>query len=175
MVVQPSGVGSGVSSASAFPTRPRRHDDHLPGVQAVGGGVEVGEPGGDAEGDAAAGGDGVDLVHRGLQELLQRDVVLAGGALGDLVDGGLGAVDHVVDLGAVGAVVAELDDAGAGLHEPAQDGLLGDDLGVVGGVGRGGHRGDQRVQVGRAAEADEVAPALQLGGHVTASAGSPRP
>ena len=93
------------------------------------------------------------------------DVVLAGAALGDLVDGGLGAVDDVVDLGALVAVVAQLHDPGAGLDQPAQDRLLGDDLGVVGGVGRGGHRGDQRVQVRRAAEPDELAAALQLGRH----------
>src|SRR6185295_11301266 len=83
-----------------FPS-PGRHDDHLAGVQAVGGRIEVDEAGGHAQRDAAAGGDGVDLVHRGLQQLLEGDVVLAGGALGDLVDGGLGAVDHVVDLGAL--------------------------------------------------------------------------
>ena len=51
--------------------RPRRHDDHLARVQAVRGGVEVREAGGHAQRHAAAGGDGVDLVHRGLQQLLE--------------------------------------------------------------------------------------------------------
>src|ERR687893_355891 len=106
-------------------------------------------------GRAATRSDGVDLVHRGLQQLFERDEVLAGAALGDLVDGGLGAVDDVVDLGALRAVVAQLHDARPRLDEPAEDRLLGDDLRVVGGVGRGGHRGDQRVQVRRAAETDQ--------------------
>ena len=145
--------------------RARRDDDHLARVQAVRGGVEVREAGGDAQGDASAGGDGVDLVHGGLQQLFEGDVVLARAALGDLVDRGLGAVDDVVDLAALHAVVAELDDPGAGLDEASERGLLGDDLGVVGGVRGGGHGRDERVQVRGAAEADQVAPALQFGGH----------
>ena len=144
--------------------RPRRHHDHLARVQAVRGGVEVREAGGHAQRHAAAGGDGVDLVHRGLQQLFEGDVVFARAALGDLVDRRLGAVDDVVDLAALGAVVAELDDPGSGLDEAPQRGLLGDDLGVVRGVRGGGDGRDQRVQVGGAAEADQVAPALQLRG-----------
>jgi hypothetical protein len=146
-------------------TRPRGHHDHLPGLEPVGGRVEVGEPRRHTERDAATGGNGVDLVHRGLEELLQRHVVLAGASLRDLVDGRLGAVDDLVDLGPVGAVVAELHDARARLDETPQDGLLGDDLGVVRSVGRGGNRGDQRVEIRRAAETDQLAPALQLGRH----------
>jgi hypothetical protein len=44
----------------------------------------------------------------------------------------------------------------------AQRGLLRDDLGVVGGVGGGGHRGDQGVQVGLH-RSEQLAAALQLG------------
>ena len=163
---RPAGRGGqrGVERQRLPEPRPRRHDDHLARVQAVGGGVEVREAGGHAQRHAAAGGDGVDLVHRGLQQLFEGDVVLARAALGDLVDRRLGAVDDVVDLAALGAVVAELDDPGSGLDEAPQGGLLGDDLGVVRGVRGGGDGRDQRVQVGGAAEADQVAPALQLRG-----------
>ena len=140
-------------------------DDHLAGVQAVGDLVELGEAGGDADALAAAGGDRVDLVHRALQQLLEPDVVLAGAPLGDVVDLGLGAVDHLVDVAALagGRAVAELDDPGAGLDQPAQGGPLGHDLRVEPGVGGGRHRGDQRVQVGRAADPHQLPGAGQLG------------
>jgi hypothetical protein len=82
-----------------------------------------------------------------------------------IVDLGLGAVDHLVDVAALpgGRAVAELDDPGAGLDQPAQGGPLGDDLRVEPGVGGGRHRRDQRVQVGRAADAHELPGAGQLG------------
>ena len=63
---------------------------------------------------------------------------------------------------AAGAV-AHLDDAGAGLDQAAQHGPLGDDPRVVGRVGGGRHARDQRVQVGRAADAAEVAGVGQRG------------
>src|SRR5699024_3729616 len=43
--------------------------------------------------------------------------------------------------------------------------LLRHDLRVVAGVGRRGHRGDERVEVRRAARTPEVAAAVELGGH----------
>ena len=55
------------------------------------------------------------------------DEVLGGAPLGDVVDLGLGAVDDLGDVGAVGAGVAVLHDAGAGLDEAAQQRLLRDD------------------------------------------------
>ena len=87
-------------------------------------------------------------------------------ALGDLVDLGLGAVDDVVDLAALGAVVAELHDPGAGLDQPAQDRLLARrSRRSSRRWPRSGTRGDQRVQVRRAADPGQLAAALQLGGH----------
>ena len=71
--------------------------------------------------------------------------------------------------------VAELDDLGAGLDQAAQHGALADDAGVVGGVGRGRHGRDQRVQVRRAADAAQVAGVSSAAATVMASAGSPRP
>src|SRR6266487_3860776 len=140
--------GESSTYSGAFATSPIRlanrgsggDDHHLTGVQAVGALVELGEAGGDAEAGAAAGSDGVDLVHGALEQLLQPDVVLAHPALGDVVDLRLGAVDDLVDLAAlaVRGAVPELDDPGAGLDQPAQHGSLGDDLGVVAGVGGGG-------------------------------------
>ncbi len=140
-------------------------DHHLSRVQPVGHRVQVLEARRHPERGAAARGDGVDLVHRRLQQFLERDVVLAHPPLGDLVDRRLRAVDHLVDVRALGAGVAQLHDPGAGLDQPAQDRLLRDDLRVVPGVGRGGHGGDQRVQVGRAADPAQLPPPLQLGRH----------
>ena len=141
--------------------RPARDDDELAGVQAVGEGVEVGEAGGDAGHRAGAAADGLHLVHRRLHDVAEDGVVLARAPLGDVVDRLLGPVDEVVDLAAV-AGVPELHDAGAGLDEAPQHGALGDDPGVVAGVGRRGDAGQQRVQVGRAADAGEVAGPRQL-------------
>src|SRR5690349_22205918 len=126
------------------------YDDHLAGVQAVGEGVQVGEAGGDAGEDAAAAADGLDLVQGARHDLRQRVVVLAPAAVGDGEYLGLGPVHEVVGVGVAG--VAELDDPGARLHQAAQDGALPDDAGVVAGVGRGRHRGDQGVQVDAAAD-----------------------
>ena len=64
MVVQPVGVGSGVSSASALPIAGRAATiDHLAGVQAVGELVEVGEAGGYAVEAGLAVADRLDLVE----------------------------------------------------------------------------------------------------------------
>src|SRR5699024_4749964 len=86
-------------------TRAGGDDDHLSRVQPVGDLVELAEAGRHAGGETAAGGDRIDLVERGLEQFLQRRVVLGGAAFGDLVYLGLGAVDDLVDLLAVGAVV----------------------------------------------------------------------
>ena len=148
---RPAGRGGdrGVERQRLAHARSGRDDDHLAGLQAVGQLVEVADAGGHAAADAAAGGDGVQLVHRRLQDVLEARVVLAHALLGDVVDLLLRAVDDVVDVAlAAGRAVAELDDAGAGLDEPAQHGLLGDDRRVVAGVGRGG-RGRRSACAGR--------------------------
>ena len=136
-------------------------DDHLPGMQAVGQRVEVAEAGGDAGEGAAAAADGLDLVEGAGHDLRERVVVVGDAAVGDAVDLGFGAVDQLVGVAVAG--IAELDDAGADLDQAAEDGPLADDAGVVAGVGGGGHRGDERVQVGGAADAGEVAALGELG------------
>ena len=133
-------------------------------MESVGELVQVGETRWHTERNATAGGDGVDLVHRRLQQLFERHVVFGGTPLGDLVDLGLCAVDHLGDILTVGTGVAELHDARAGFDEASKNGLLGDDLGVVAGIGRGGHGGDQGVQIGRAPDATQLARALELCG-----------
>ena len=144
---------------------PGRQDDHLTRVQAVGHLVELGEPGRHPAGQTAIGGDRVDLVHGRLQQVLQRDEVLGQAPIGDVVDLGLRAVDHLSDVGAVGARVAVLHHPGAGLHQPAQQRLLGDDLRVVAGIGRRRHHRDQGVQIRRAADPAQQPATVQLGGH----------
>ena len=124
-----------------FPhTGPRRDHDHLPRVQTVGHLIEFGEAGRHPAGDPALGGDGVDLIHRRLEQCLQHDEILSGATFGDVVDLGLGAVDDLVDIGTLRAGVAVLHHPGAGFHQSAQQRLLGHDARVVAGVGGGGHR-----------------------------------
>jgi hypothetical protein len=138
-------------------------DDELPGVEAVGQLVELAEAGRHAVELRAATAHRLDLVERLLQDVLEPDVVLARAALGDLVDRLLRAVDDVVDVATgPGGAVTELDDARARLDQAAQDRPLPDDVGVVAGVGRRGHRRDERVQVRRAADPGERARAGEL-------------
>ncbi len=59
--------------------------------------------------------------------------------------------------------LAELGDALADLDESTQHGLLVDDVGVEVDVGGDRHAGDERVEVGRATDAADLAAALQLG------------
>ena len=61
------------------------------------------------------------------------------------------------------AGLAELGDALTDLDEPAQHGLLVDDVGVEVDVGGDRDAGDERVEVGRATDAADLAAALQLG------------
>ena len=77
MVVQPVGVGSGVSRASALPMAGRAgDDDHLPGVEAVGEVVELGEAGGYAVEAGLAVADRLDLVEDLVHDVGERRVVL---------------------------------------------------------------------------------------------------
>ena len=158
-MVQPSGVGSGVSNASAFQTWSPGHDDQLAGVQAVEQPVEVAETGRDAGHDAALRTDRLDLVERGLEHVGENCEVLAHPALGHVVHGLLGEVHDLVDVATLARCrpVPHLDDPGTRLNEAAQDRSLGDDAGVIGRVRGGGYGRDQRVQVARSADAGELA------------------
>ena len=133
-------------------------------MQPVGELIELDEAGRHTLGDAALGSDGVDLVHRRLQQFFERHEILGGAPLGHVVDLGLRPVDDVVDIGAVSAGVAVLHHPGARLHQPAQQCLLADDAGVVPGVRGGRHRRDQRVQIGRAAHSAQQSAPVQFGG-----------
>ena len=141
---------------------PGRDDDHLPGVQAVGERVQVGEPGGHAGDAAAVRADRLDLLERARHDLRQRVIVLGEPPVGDGEHLGLRPVHELVGLAVAG--VAELHDPGAGLHQPPQDRALPHDPRVVAGVGRGRHGRDQRVQVRRAADAAELTAPAQLVG-----------
>ena len=160
----PAGRGRqrGVQRQGLAHARSRSYDDHLAGVQAVGEDVEVGEAGRDAGEDSAVAADGLDLVQGAGHDLGQRVVVLAGPALGDGVHLGLGPVHELVGVRV--ARVAELHDPGARLDQAAQDRALLDDAGVVAGVGRGRHRGDERVQVRGAADPGDLAAPGELVG-----------
>ena len=134
-------------------------------MQPVGHLVELVEAGRHAARDTSAGGDGVDLVHRRLQQILERDEVLGKPPIGDVVDFRLSAVDHLGHIGTLGARVAVLHHPRSGLHQPAQQRLLGDDARVVAGVGGRRHRRDQGVQIRGTADAAQQPAAVQFGGH----------
>ena len=142
----------------------RRHDDHLSRMQPVGHLVEFGETGRHATGDTSVGSDGVDLVHRRLQQILERDEVLGKPAIGDVVDLRLSAIDDLGHIGTLGAGVAVLHNARPGLHQPTQQRLLRDDARVVAGVGCRRHRRNQGVQVRGTANAAQQPAAVQFGG-----------
>ncbi len=93
----------------------------------------------------AAGGrrivDAVD-VHRGVQGGLRRVGRLSRGA---------------------GPRPADLRDAGAGLSETPSQGHVGDEAGVVAGVRRGRHRGDQGVQIAGATDSLQLPAAGERG------------
>ncbi len=90
-------------------------------------------------------------------------VVLGDPVVGDRIDLGLGPVYQIVGFGV--ARVAELDDPGAGLHQPPQDRPLPDDAGVVAGVRGRRHGCDEGVQVGRPADPADLGPPGELVGH----------
>ncbi len=123
------------------------------------------KPVGTPEANAAVRRDRIDFVHRRLKQVLQRNEVFGRAAVGNVVDLGLRAVDNLGDIGALRAGIAVLNDTRTGVHQPAQQRLLGHDGGVVARVGRGRHRGNQRVQVGRAADTPEQPSAVKLRGH----------
>jgi hypothetical protein len=140
----------------------RRDDDELPGVEAVGEVVEVGEPGGDTGHVAVFARRGLDLVGGRGERDGERNVVFGLDVAVHGVDLGLGVVHEVHDLALAG--VAHLHDARAGFDETTQHGLLGDDVGVVAGVRRGGNEARECVQVFRAARAAQLADLGELVG-----------
>jgi len=129
-------------------------------VQAVGQLVEFVEPGGDTNHAFAAVSGRFDLIHGGFHHVLEDDVVLGGAPFGHGVDLCLGLVDQVLNLAVL--PVTELDDLGAGVDKPAQDGPLGHDFGVVACVGGRRYGLDQLVEVGRAADPVDFAALGQL-------------
>ena len=116
----------------------------------------------------------LDLVDRGLEHVAEDVVVLAAALVGDRVDLGLGGLT-MSSTSPLALAVADLDDAGAGVDQPAQHRALGDDLRVVAGVGRRRHGRDELVQVGLAAHPVMSPRLVSSSETVIASAGSPRP
>jgi hypothetical protein len=160
-VVHRGGPGDVEGEGGLTDRGPGRDDDELAWVQPVGQGVEVGEAGGHADERPVVGADGLDLVQGALQQVGQGAVVLGGATLGDTEHLRLSPVHDDVDVSLT--AVPHLDDARAGLDEAAQDRPLADDLGVVAGVRRGRHTGDEGVDVRGPTDAGELSPLLQLG------------
>src|SRR6185312_13284269 len=119
-------------------------------MQALGEFIEFIDTGGDTGHAFAAVAGGFDLVDGAFDDVLQRDVILGGAPLCDLVDLRLGLVDDRVDFAVVG--VAQLDDLGAGVDEAAEHCAFTDDFRIEAGIGGRGHRLNQRMQVRRSAD-----------------------
>ena len=109
-------------------------------MQAVGHLVEFNESRRHATSESTVRRDRVDLVHRGLQQVLECHKVFRGAALGDVIDLGLCAVDDLGDVRALGTRIAVLHHSGARLDQPAQQRLLRHDARVETRVGGGRHR-----------------------------------
>ena len=139
------------------------NDHHLSGMQAIGQLVEIGEPGRYPGQPGATGLDGLHLIERGLHQLREGLVVLRHSSLGNRIHLGLGPIDDVVDIALRG--VGHLSDPYRSLDQSAQDRLLVHDLGVVTSIGRHRNAREQRMQVRRATDAQQLAPLAQLVGN----------
>ena len=101
-----------------------RDDNQLSGLEAVRQPVQVDESGGGA---ARCPGAVLDLLHRQANQVLDRLVVLRGAFFRNPVQFGVGGVDQVVGVAGIDGVT-QLGDAGAGLDQAAQSGLVSHNL-----------------------------------------------
>ena len=139
------------------------HDDHLPGLKALGHIVDALESGGHTT---------LCISVLQLVQLLQGVVdhrpdglvILTDLARTHLVDFGLCHVDDVFSLGPFSRV-PQLGNLGTGGDDVAKDGPLVDDFGVVGSVRRRGDRGHQGVEVIGAAYLVQVTGFEEFVGH----------
>jgi hypothetical protein len=134
-----------------------------PGMQAIGQLVEIGEPGRYPGQPGAPGLDGLHLIERRLHQLRERLVVLRHSSLGNRIHLGLGSIDDVVDIALRG--VGHLSNPYGSLDQSAQDRLLVHDLGVVTSIGRHRNAREQRMQIRRTTDAQQLAPLAQLVGN----------
>ena len=129
-------------------------------MQAIGKRVKIGETSGHAHHLATAVGNRFDLIESVAHDVAQRDVILGGATISDVVNLGLRAIDHVVDIAL--AAVAHADNARACFDESTQDRLLAHDAAVVVRISRSGHHRDEGVQVVGATDARELTNAAKL-------------
>ena len=133
--------------------------------------VEIGVAGGQARDRLAPAEELLEVVEAVTEQLPQRGHRVDHPALGHVEDQALGVVQHLGDV--LGNAVAELGDLTGHRHQPTEQGLLLDDLGVVLGVAdrRGvGLEGDEH----RGSPMDSSSPRRRSSSvTVTQSAGSP--
>src|SRR5690625_1603061 len=129
-------------------------------MKSVGESVKIGEAGWNTREFAPALPRRIDFVHRGRDEGREWLVILMRPPLSGRVNLGLCGVNEFFDVAAIGGV-SELHDASAGVNEAAQNRPLAHDSAVESRVRGGGHRGDQRVKIGRAPDAGEFTPLVQ--------------
>ena len=139
-------------------------DNHLTGAQAIGQIIQVDESGGHARFHAVLL-QGGEFVDSGIDKIAQCPVVLGGLLLRHREDFLLGAVQNRFDLHLLGTLEAELHNSGSGVDQLAQHRLFRHDLRVVASVSGGRHRGQQGVQVRRAADPLEVVVAIEPSCH----------
>ncbi len=151
----------GVQGQRLSYSRPRRYNDHLTGVQTVGQVVEVRESRGDTSHLTRPARGMLDLVNGRLEHIAEHRVVVAAALVRHRIDLGLSGVDDVHDV-TPALAITHLHDLRAGIDQPSQHRPLGHDLRVVARVGRGGHRGDQLMQISLSAHPGQVAALGQL-------------
>ena len=110
-----------------------------------------------------AGGDRVDLFQGAGHDCRQRQVILGGTTISDVVHRGLRAINNLIDIAITG--VTHLNNASTSLDEPTQNRPLLDDQRVVGRIGRSRNRGDKGVEIRRTANPAQFADAGELSGH----------
>ncbi len=124
-------------------------------MQTVGEPVKVDEAGRYPDHLAPPRGDCFDLGDGAVHDVGERQKVLGGAQAGDVEDLGLGPVDDHVHVALTG--IRPLGDSSPGIDETAPHGGVAHDLGVVAGVRGSRHRGDERVEVGGAADPVQIA------------------
>src|SRR5690606_1094684 len=142
--------------------RGTRRDDHqVTLLKAARHRIEVREAGADARYAALRGLQLLDLLERGIQDLLDPDEALALVRLRNLEDALLGDVEDLLDA-ALAGLVRITDDRAARLDQAAQQRALTDDLRVILDVCGGGHRIHQLGDVLEPADGLQLLGLLQL-------------
>src|SRR5690606_3579172 len=109
-------------------TRPSRHNDQLSAVESPQQPNEIRKPGRDTGHSPTSSPDRFNLVQCGLEKIVEDRIILTDPLFGDVINSLLGKIYQVINVTARPgtSAVAELHNPGTGLHQPPQNGPLGD-------------------------------------------------